>query len=382
MTNDLILREDLTPAVIYGNPQVVDDVIAQIREEASKVGTDVSTEEGRAAIRSMSYKIARSKTALDSMGKELTESWRESTKRVNDERKRITAALDVLQEETRRPLTEYESREQQRVDGFENRIVAMRQIADDANTAALADLDEMERTITCMMQEDWQEFQMRAGAQSAMTLERIALRRKAIADAEELARLREAERQRQAEEEKRRIEEAAAARARKEAEEKAAAEMEAAKKAAEAMVREAEEQAAAERRAIEEKAEQDAKAAAEEEERLQREANEANARAERYKKEREEADARAQEAIRQAEQAAQQERERVEAEHAAKAKAEAEEDRKRQADVEHRHDIDTQALTALVNLVGSFEGQPLETVAWQVIEAIKNGDIPYVTMNY
>ena len=52
-------------------PGGVDSILERIFAEARSTPRDISTPAGRDAIKSLAYKVARSKTALDDMGKKL-----------------------------------------------------------------------------------------------------------------------------------------------------------------------------------------------------------------------------------------------------------------------------------------------------------------------
>ena len=74
-STDLVALRVLTPAVVFV-PGGVDKIIGQIEAEVRAVKTDISTKAGREAIGSLAYKVARSKTALDDMGKALAADWK------------------------------------------------------------------------------------------------------------------------------------------------------------------------------------------------------------------------------------------------------------------------------------------------------------------
>ena len=109
---DLAIATAITPA-IFANPQSVDQVLAELERsvEAAKATRDISTIEGRAAIASLAYKIARTKTGLDDMGKEVVADWKAKASMVDAERRRIRERCDALKDDFRQPLTEWEEAE-------------------------------------------------------------------------------------------------------------------------------------------------------------------------------------------------------------------------------------------------------------------------------
>lgn len=72
--NALILSENVTAISVYRTEGGAKEIVKKIKEDAKSIVLDASTAEGRKEIASVAYKIARSKTALDEMGKELVEA--------------------------------------------------------------------------------------------------------------------------------------------------------------------------------------------------------------------------------------------------------------------------------------------------------------------
>src|SRR5882724_12966752 len=119
----------VTAVTVYGTPQGVDNVLAQITTAARKAvaDADISTPGGREAIRSMAFKVARSKTALDAMGKELGQTHYSAWKAITGERAKIEAALDLLRDQIRKPLTDFEEAERTRVANHEAALDAIKE---------------------------------------------------------------------------------------------------------------------------------------------------------------------------------------------------------------------------------------------------------------
>ena len=109
----LIVVERLNPIEIFQNGGM-DKILKEIESKVEGIVFDVSTEEGRKECASMAYKVARSKTLIDNMGKELVADWKKKAKVVDAERKKARDFLDPLKDRVREPLTEYEA-EQERI---------------------------------------------------------------------------------------------------------------------------------------------------------------------------------------------------------------------------------------------------------------------------
>lgn len=277
---ELIPLETLTPSTVFA-PGGVDQILERIEREVRSFVPDISTESGRKAIASLAYRVARSKTALDDMGKDLVADLKKQTGAIDGERRTIRDRLDALKEEVRKPLTDWENAEKDRIAGHEaeiNRIGLLTMFASEPTSEQLRSLLAEIESIPAR---DWQEFAKRAsdainGARESL-MKRLEAAEKREAEAAELARLRAEQAAREQKERDDRIAAEAAERARAEAEAKAKREAEEAAAIAEAERKRVElEKAEAVLRA--EKAEAERKAAAQ---KAEREAREAAAEAER-----------------------------------------------------------------------------------------------------
>lgn len=364
MTTELAtLPPQETAIQVFSAPSGLDPYIEQIRKEVMSHAPDTSTKKGRDHIASLAFKVRKSKTALDGMGKQLVDDLKDVPKKIDAERKRMRDAMDALANEVRKPLDAWEAAEDDRVkkhkagiDWFVLRATENRDL--DANELRLT-LDGVSNTL---IDESWQEFEAEAHRAKANAIESLkaALVERERKDAEhaELERLREEKAARDKKDEEERIAREAADRATREAEAKAQAEREAVAK------REAEAKAAAERRELELKlqAEQAEKAAAKAE--ADRLAAEARAEAEKMAAEQRAKDA--------AEAARQAEIKRM-ADELEAAKAE---QKRREEDKAHRKAINNAALMAFV------ENGLTEDQAKLTITAIAKGAIPAIKIHY
>ena len=107
---DLIPIENAQPSTLFA-PGGLDALLARIAEEARSLVPDPSTKKGRDAIAANAYKVARSRTYLEDIGKTYAAEIKELPKRVDAERKRVRDILQALQDEVRAPLTAWERAE-------------------------------------------------------------------------------------------------------------------------------------------------------------------------------------------------------------------------------------------------------------------------------
>ncbi len=231
---DLVIARPITPA-IFANPESVSEVLAELERkvEAAKATRDISTIEGRAAIASLAYTIARTKTGLDEMGKEVTADWKAKANMVDAERRRIRERCDELKDDFRKPLTDWEEAEKARVATHEAELAKLQMYAVFGTASpAAADVRQRAQDLEAAYNgRDWQEFASRASLArdgTLMRLHRLLEERekaereaaeRAAQDAERLERERQAREQNiaaQAREEAERLQREAEARAEQE----------------------------------------------------------------------------------------------------------------------------------------------------------------------
>ncbi len=108
---DLISAREIEPFELFttgGTREIVDE----IERLAKAHKPDLSTATKRKEIASMANKVARSKTFIDAIGKELVADIKEQAKCIDAERKRARDRLDELKEAVRKPLTDWEAAEE------------------------------------------------------------------------------------------------------------------------------------------------------------------------------------------------------------------------------------------------------------------------------
>jgi hypothetical protein len=102
-------------AIAVFTGEKLDVILEQITKAAKDFEADPTTEKGRKEIASMAYKVARSKTVLDDLGKDLVTDWKSKAKLVDEARKKSRDYLDALKDEVREPLTQWEIAEESRL---------------------------------------------------------------------------------------------------------------------------------------------------------------------------------------------------------------------------------------------------------------------------
>lgn len=319
-TTDLVVIEKASALTVFKSSDQIEEILAKVEREVMSFVPDVSTAKGRKEIASLAYRVAQTKTYLDSLGKDLVAELKEIPKLIDGNRKTVRDRLDALKEKARQPLSDYEA-EQQRIKEAEEARIAAEKLAAEVETA---------HEMALLMNKEFDRERAEATA--------------------------EAERQRIAHEEE--IKQRAIEQARQEAEAQAQRDREAAAQREAQLIAQAEKEKA-DRIAAQERAEREAKEAQERTERLAKEARE---QAEREKQ--------------QAVEAAQRKAAEAEAVRLAEEKRIADEVAKREADVEHRRTINRQSVAELV-----AAGLP-EDCAQKCVAAIAKGSVAAIRINY
>lgn len=373
-----------TALAVYSKPNGLDPWLDQVRakvDEFKKVLPDLKTRKGRDAYASMAHSIAKSKTALEAVGKEISAKQKEIPKLIDAERKRVWDTLEAWQKEVRKPLDDWQAAEDARVDKHNDAIQQIKDLVifDQSPTAShvaniIADLELLE------IGDSWEEFLAEAAQVKDQTLIKLrglhAERARYETEQAELIRLRaEAEAQAQRDRDAQ-IAREAEERTRREAEQRAQAERDAAARREQELL----DQAAAAQRAAEQAA-RDAEAQAERQRlQLEQQAEQARLAAEQAESNRIAAEQRAEQERQAAAKRAEQAAEQARADERRRADAAAAEilrqQQAREADLEHKKQINRAALEAFI-----AGGMP-EACAKQAVTLIAQRKIPAISISY
>lgn len=349
MENELVTIPRDTAMQVFTTENALDPFLARIRKEIDAFVPDMNTASGRKEIASMAYKVVRSKTYLEGVGKALADEAKQIPKKIDASRKLIRDTLDGWRDEVRAPLDQWEAAEEARIKRHSDAIGYMNFLTSPTNeigqpysAATLRECLAWVESVKIGQHCDEFEAEYARAKDASISALRETIAKREVYEAEqvELAALR------------------------KQAEERAARDRDEAlqREAAEAAKREAEQ--AAERQRLEAE-----RAAAAEIARI-----EAIAKAERDAAEQREMEAKA--AIERAEQRAAETEARIKREADEQRAREAAEQAAREADTQHKAGVNRAAVAALV------EGGIAEDIAKAVIVLIARKQIPAVTINY
>jgi colicin import membrane protein len=344
-----------TALQVFTTEKGLEPWLQQVRlkvDEFNKTLPELTTQKGRDRYASMAHQIAKSKTALEAVGKALSAKQKELPKKIDAERKRVWDTLELWQKEVRKPLDEWQAAEDARVDKHRDAILRITALASDLEGIIVDDLlGRIEMVEAVELGDRWQEFETeaaRAKDDSLKTLrDTLVVRQKHEAELAEIARFNAEKAERERAEHEAVIARDAAERAQREADQRAQAEREAAAQRELQLKLQAEQ---AERAAAQEKADRLAAEQRAEQNRIAAERRHAEAVEQARLDELARQQAAADEILRQ--------------------------EKVREADVEHRRTINRAAIAAFMT-----HGMT-EACAKQAITLIASKQIPAITIAY
>lgn len=230
MAAELAVIEQKDIVSVFTTENGVDVLFDRLANEVRAEVPDLTTKKGRDRIASLAYKVSKSKGVVDEHGKELVSAEKARLALIDADRKKWRDKCDALRDEIRKPLTDWENEEKQRIETHESNIGLMKCLAnvDDLHSdlikARLADAENIEVGL------HWQEFAIQAAIAKDTTIKALkaslAARLHYEAEQAELELLRQQAIENQRIERERLIAENAVRQAKEEAERLARAEFE------------------------------------------------------------------------------------------------------------------------------------------------------------
>jgi hypothetical protein len=170
MNTELLIQEKVNKIETF-QAGGTDEILKAIETEALSFVPDITTAKGRADIASVANNVAKSKMVIENAGKELVKVMKDKCKIIDAERKKSKDFCDDLKIRVRKPLTDYENLEKERVEKLEQRISEFRKDIDFKNSTEIKFFVEALEHI--VIDDSWQEFKERAESQKFNELARL-----------------------------------------------------------------------------------------------------------------------------------------------------------------------------------------------------------------
>lgn len=188
---EIVPLNGITAAQLYAEPETLSGILERVKTEALSHQSDVTTAKGRSAIASVAFKVTRSKTFLDELGKELMSDLKAKVAVVDGERRRVRDELDKLRDEVRRPLDEWDEAEEARKNAHEDALEGLKDLwfvsglTEEQLNANLAKAEER------LTGRDWQEYEANATQLATEIRQRVRNELAMIAREAEIAKERQ-----------------------------------------------------------------------------------------------------------------------------------------------------------------------------------------------
>lgn len=167
----------------------------QIANNARSIVFNMNDKKERDALKSYAYNLARTKTTVDNYGKELVSGIKAQAAVIDADRKFWRDNMDLLQEEIRKPLTDFENAEKARIKRLEDEVAVIKMPANLCGEWDAASIKDAIQTLeNKVIDSSFEEFEQEAKLAKFETLEKLrtalAAREKYEAEQAELERLR------------------------------------------------------------------------------------------------------------------------------------------------------------------------------------------------
>jgi chromosome segregation ATPase len=139
-TEALIVLDNERIETALTQPSALEQLLHGVREKIDSFEGNIDTAAARSEIASMAHKIARTKTAIDAVGKDIVAGAKAEIKKIDSARKQARDTLDGWKAEVRRPLTEWENLRKESEE-------AIARIRESGNAPGVT-VEEIEATIT------------------------------------------------------------------------------------------------------------------------------------------------------------------------------------------------------------------------------------------
>ena len=110
----LVTIQDRNPVEIFTTPGIVSAVLELVSTAAMDFTPDLTTDKGRKEIASRAFRVTKTKTYLDDLGKEEVARLKDLPRQIDAGRKALRDGFDLIRDAARQPLTDWEA-EQERL---------------------------------------------------------------------------------------------------------------------------------------------------------------------------------------------------------------------------------------------------------------------------
>lgn len=173
MTAELAVIEQKDIVSVFSTENGVDVLFDRLANEVRAEVPDLTTKKGRDRIASLAYKVSKSKGVVDEHGKELVSAEKARLALIDADRKKWRDKCDALRDEIRKPLTDWENEEKQRIEAHESNIDLLKSLSfvDGLNSELISEKLANAENIEIGLH--WQEFATQAAIAKDSTIKAL-----------------------------------------------------------------------------------------------------------------------------------------------------------------------------------------------------------------
>ncbi len=124
----VIEKTQVLPLYLEQDSHLLKEILKEIGMRATEsAANQPETADGRTNLASIAYKVRRTKTYLDNLGKSLTEEWAKNKKLVDNSRKSVREFLDTLAEKIKEPVKQFEIKDdarKEKIQGYIHELIS------------------------------------------------------------------------------------------------------------------------------------------------------------------------------------------------------------------------------------------------------------------
>ena len=156
-------------------PSVIDPILEMIRTEvtAQAADLDISTPENRKAIASIAFKVTKTKTFIEGKRKELVADEKKRLAGIDAEGRRVWMILEGIADEVRAPLTAFEQKDKDRIARHEAGLMRLQDLAKVLVGASADSIRGMVEAVRAIDVSTFDEFTSMAQGHKSRTLDTL-----------------------------------------------------------------------------------------------------------------------------------------------------------------------------------------------------------------
>lgn len=190
-----LFNEKYTVVDLFADAAVFEKLYEKVEAAVMSEVVDATTDEGRERIKSLAFKVTKTKTAIERARKDYVSERKRVLATIDAAGKRMFDQLELLSKKVRKPVDDYEAAEAKRVGDHETNIRAIEELGRPLANLTVANIEERIAAIKAFDVDTFEEFKTTAAGTKALAIEALdkllVEKKEQAAQAAELKRLKD-----------------------------------------------------------------------------------------------------------------------------------------------------------------------------------------------